>query len=209
VGVLAETLGAACGDAEVVAMVALGEADGCVEAVGETLKIGVASGDAGAAMLVALGEGEASAGTLGIGVVTATELTAGKGETTALGIAVGMAGLGAPTGSPEGLGIGPSAVNAAPQIAAWVALSSPLPKMLAWTAAATLEAERTMTIATAAARDRFPCLGSSTMFPVRRCICFRLAALFLFAQALERLTGGRSLRTGLRLHQRQRSRHWL
>jgi hypothetical protein len=75
------------------------------------------------------------------------------------------------TGFPDWL----SAAGAAAQFAAWVVLSSPLPKMLACTAAATLDAKSRIAIAMAAARDRFPCLGSSTTLAVRRRICFRLA----------------------------------
>jgi hypothetical protein len=174
VAVFAGTLGTTFVDA---AVAALGAADGggCATTSGAaTADVpgpGAASGDAEVAVLVALAAGDGCADALAVGAALAVELDAD---------AAGAKALTGTLGFPEGLGAGVSAAFVVVHAAACVARSSPLPKMLACTAAATLDAERTIATATAEARDRRSCLGPSTALAVCRRVCFRLATFVLF-----------------------------
>jgi hypothetical protein len=158
-------LGVARGDAEGAALVAseaVAGADGLGVGVAAAEALGVASGDAEVAALVTSAEAVAGADGLGLGEAGALVGEAGSGD------GLDAAGI---TGSFEGLGDG---LASKPVMqASCVAVSSPLPRTFACTAAATLDAERTIAMAMAVARDALPCFGSSTMFAIRRPIRLR------------------------------------
>jgi hypothetical protein len=181
--------GATGSDAEVAAPVALAVADGSVEGPGvgalaaeaESLGVGALALD-GTALVGAVGKACGDAEVAALAVVAEAD-----GEAVAAGIAVGSAEIAVVddvgcgdwldaagvAGSLEELGAEPAASDDVQ--AAWVAVSSPFPKMLACTAAATLDAERTIARVMAAARDRLPCLASSTAAAIWRSIRLRLA----------------------------------
>jgi hypothetical protein len=173
-GVIAGTLGAADGCAAGAWVGAPEGTAGRGGADGETLGLCAASGDAEVAVLAALADGEGCADELEVGAALAVELGAGEAEAKALAVVTVL---------PERLGVGVAAVFAVTQLAAWVDLSSPLPKMFACTAAAAVVAEKRIATAMPAERDRLPRLGSSARSSYRRLRCFRLVApVFVFRQ---------------------------
>jgi hypothetical protein len=184
---------------------AVGLAIGALTVVGDggAVIVGVGVPAAGAAELCAVEAGavvgvdaaaaaEDSSGDAAAGAEVAAAGEGGSVDALVVGVTAGLA-MGNAAGEVSGEAVGPAEVaKGAAQDAACVLVSSPLPKMLASMAAATLEIEMTIASATARARVSVPSFGSLTKLAGSRRICFRFASFVMRLSSL-RLAGGRSV----------------